>query len=160
MLPFPRFTSSPRRAQKTSQTGFIPRFRNAPALSLAALLLCAPLSFAVSARSLTGKRPLPAARKPESKIVHNHPGGAKAHFSEPKELSSGYIIEMVGGITTCRKATKPEIRWMRYADINASTLLKEMCSRVGGMISKAMPRSLPCKARRRGWSSTSVNRSN
>jgi MBG domain len=119
MLQFPRFRFTPQRPQKTSQTGFIYRFRSALALGLAALLFCAPLGFGVSARSLNGKSPTtPAAKKPEPAIVHNHPGGAQAHSNESKDFFSGYIIEMIDGTTACRRATRQEVQWMRYADPN------------------------------------------
>jgi hypothetical protein len=122
MLQFPRFGFIPRRPQKTSQAGFIYRFRSALAFGLAALLFCAPLSFGVSARSLTAKRPIPVVRKsetaikPEPAIVHNHPGGAEAHSNESKEFSHGYVIEMIGNTTACRNATKAELQLMRSAD--------------------------------------------
>jgi hypothetical protein len=118
MLQFPRFRFIPRRPRKTSQTGFIYRFRSALAFGLAALLFSAPLSFGVSARSLTVKSPVPAPKKSEPAIVHNHPGGAEAHSKESKTFSNGYVVEMIGRTTACRYATKAELQLMRSADRN------------------------------------------
>jgi hypothetical protein len=86
MLQFPRFRSSVQNNQKTSRKASLQSFRNALALSLAALLFFVPLGFTVSAQ------------QPPSQGKSSYSGGGD-HFM---------LYQNEAGDTVCRTATPAE----------------------------------------------------